>query len=122
MARMLEQKVKEQCPSARLDLSSSFFVGDAGYKRGVDGPHPDGRPADDFGNSDRHFAENAGIAFHEPTDFFGWREFEFYNFSNVSQLRRFVELLQGEIIRLRSEGHNDLADDYQHIIDEAGPF
>lgn len=43
----------------RVDLSSSFYVGDAA-----------GRPGDNVGNSDRAFAEAVGVRFATETSFF----------------------------------------------------
>jgi HAD superfamily hydrolase (TIGR01662 family) len=64
-----------------IDMERSFMVGDASYARAVEGTatragkkadvRPDGTLGEDFSNSDRLFAENAGNAFHEARHFFG---------------------------------------------------
>jgi D-glycero-D-manno-heptose 1,7-bisphosphate phosphatase len=79
-----------------VDWGQSFMIGDAGYKQNVDGPHPDGRPADDFSNSDRLMAENVGIPFTEPTDAFGWREFETYNIHSQAELVELLDAMEAE--------------------------
>ena len=55
---------------AAIDWDRSFMVGDSAYKKSE--TRPDGRPGFDFSNSDRLFADNLEIPFHEPQDFFGW--------------------------------------------------
>lgn len=70
MALRLESILKEK--GLTLDWQNSFMVGDSAYKKNKD-IRPDGKPGTHFSNSDRLFAENLGIAFYEPTDFFGWR-------------------------------------------------
>ena len=67
-----------------------------GYKQGVDGPSPDGRPADDFSNSDRGLAENLAIPFHEPTDYFGWRAWETYNIHGLDDLEGLLDAMAKE--------------------------
>jgi len=103
MATHLDGLLQSEC-GVSIDLSSSFMVGDAGYKKNVDGPHPDGRPADDFSNSDRGFAENLGIPFFEPTDYFDWRHFGFYNIRYQSQLLGMLSAIAEEIGELESNG------------------
>jgi DNA 3'-phosphatase len=90
MATLLGDALAERC-GRTLDLAGSLMVGDSGWKQGVDGPSPDGRPADDFSNSDRLFAENLGVAFQEPTDAFGWRDFGVYNIARESELLAFLD-------------------------------
>lgn len=92
MAELLDRKLQTKC-GAGIDLAESFMVGDSGYKKAVDGPHPDGRPADDFSNSDRLFAENLGVPFHEPTDFFGWREYDVFNIAKEDELEALLDLI-----------------------------
>ena len=106
MADMLVDKLEEKCGIA-IDWESSFMVGDAGYKRNVDGPHPDGRPADDFSNSDRGFAENLGIPFSEPTDYFGWRQWETFNLRYKNQLLALYDGMEEEIAALEESGDDD---------------
>lgn len=103
MGTELEERLVAKCGTA-VDWDGSFMVGDAGYKKNVDGPHPDGRPADDFSNSDRLFAENLGIDFSEPTDAFGWRAFGFYNIRYQSQLLGVLEAMQTVVDELRASG------------------
>lgn len=105
MATHLEQLLQDEC-SVSVDWTGSRMVGDAGYKKDVDGPHPDGRPADDFSNSDRLFAENLGIPFSEPTDTFGWREFEYYNVRYQSQLVGLLEAIEQVIAELAASGED----------------
>jgi DNA 3'-phosphatase len=95
MPERLDGMLKDKCDRG-IDWEASFMVGDAGYKQGVDGPHPDGRPADDFSNSDRGLAENLGIAFHEPTDYFGWRTWETYNIHDLGDLEGLLEAMSKE--------------------------
>lgn len=103
MATMLDSLLIERC-GAGIDFERSFMVGDSGFKKGVDGPHPDGRPADDFSNSDRLFAENLDIPFHEPTDFFHWKPFEVFNIENEDQLVKFIEAIEARAAELDEEG------------------
>lgn len=58
MATRLERRL-----GAKIDKEHSFMVGDAAYKE-----------HGDFSDSDRKFAENLGIKFHEPHTFFGWNQ------------------------------------------------
>ncbi len=69
------------------------MVGDSAYKKGSDGPSPDGRPADDFSNSDRGFAEKLNIAFYEPTDYFDWRAYNVFNIAKPEELKQFITVL-----------------------------
>jgi hypothetical protein len=85
-------------------MDTAFMVGDSGYKKGVDGPHPDGRPADDFSNSDRLFAENLNVPFHEPTDYFGWREYDVFNIESQKQLEAFLAEIDAQIADLEESG------------------
>lgn len=54
-----------------LDWANSFMVGDAQYKSTDIHPRT-GKPGEDFTNTDRLVAENAGIPPIHPADFFGW--------------------------------------------------
>ncbi|MBI4704295.1 MAG: HAD-IIIA family hydrolase [Deltaproteobacteria bacterium] len=103
MAKHLDQLLGETC-GASVDWPATFMVGDAGYKKGVDGPHPDGRPADDFSNSDRLFAENLGIPFHEPTDYFGWRDCGTFNIHDEGDLLALLVAMEQEIAALEQSG------------------
>jgi len=103
MAELLDDKITSKCGEG-IDLASSFMVGDSGYKKNVDGPHPDGRPADDFSNSDRLFAENLGIPFHEPTDFFAWRDYDVFNIAQPGELTDFLDAIDARAETLRDDG------------------
>jgi DNA 3'-phosphatase len=103
MAELLDEVLNDKC-GVRINYDESFMVGDAGYKKDADGPHPDGRPADDFSNSDRGFAENLGIPFTEPTDYFGWRTWEVYNIHAKSELVAFLDAIDTEIADLEAIG------------------
>jgi DNA 3'-phosphatase len=103
MATKLDSLLLERCGNG-IDFERSFMVGDSGFKKGVDGPHPDGRPADDFSNSDRLFAENLEIPFHEPTDFFGWRTDEVFNIENQGQLDKHLAAIEARAAALREQG------------------
>jgi DNA 3'-phosphatase len=107
MALRLDELLQEKC-GRPLDVEASIMVGDSGYKKGVDGPHPDGRPADDFSNADRGFAENLGVPFHEPTDFFGWKQpWEVFNIATEDELVRFLEAIEEEAARLEESGEDE---------------
>jgi hypothetical protein len=76
-----------------------MMIGDAGYKEGEDGNHPwNDRPADDFSNSDRGFAETVGIPFYEPAqqEAFGWDHFGVYNLHNKQELLDFYDAIEAE--------------------------
>jgi DNA 3'-phosphatase len=106
MATKLDELLLAKC-GAGIDFDASFMVGDSGYKKNVDGPHPDGRPADDFSNADRFFAQNAGIPFHEPTDYFDWRAFEIYNIHKVADITALYAAMEAEAQRLDESGEDD---------------
>lgn len=102
MAQQVIDAVKAKCQKD-VDLEASLMVGDSGYLRGSDGPHPDGRPADDFSNADRGFAEklfkglpNAPNQFFEPTDYFGWKAFRVYNIENAGELEDFYLTIEAQ--------------------------
>ncbi len=106
MADGLDDALEDKCGFG-IDWESSFMVGDAGYKKDVDGPHPDGRPADDFSNSDRLFAEALGIPFSEPADYFGWAHYDAHNIRYESQLLGVIEAMQSELAELQTSGDDD---------------
>lgn len=108
MATLLDDKIETKCGEG-IDFSKSFMVGDSGYKKAVDGPHPDGRPADDFSNTDRLFAENLGIPFHEPTDFFHWRDYGVFNIAKPEELMDFLDAIDARAAELRADGDEDEA-------------
>jgi DNA 3'-phosphatase len=105
MATRLDGLLVAAC-GAGVDLGQSLMIGDFGYKVGVDGPSPDGRPADDYSNTDRLFAENLGVAFFEPTDAFDWRAFSVYNIGSVADLRAFLDAIEAEAVRLDGTGED----------------
>jgi|CXWL01.1.fsa_nt_gi DNA 3'-phosphatase len=96
MALRLEKALQDKFgPNVRIDKANSIMVGDSAYKKAnKKGPgdiRPDGAPGTHFANSDRLFAENYGIAFVEPTDFFGWRRFGIDVFTRAKQVREFLK-------------------------------
>lgn len=103
MAEELGRVLDETC-HAKLDVAHSRMTGDSGYQQGVDGPHPDGRPADDFSNADRLFAENLGVPFAEPTDAFGWRKLGVFNVLGENELVGFLARIDEEAARARAAG------------------
>jgi DNA 3'-phosphatase len=108
MALELDRLLIERC-GAGIDFERSFMIGDSGFKKGEDGPHPDGRPADDFSNSDRLFAENLDIPFEEPTDRFDWRAFEVFNIAKQAELESFLDAIEKRAKLLEAAGETDKA-------------
>lgn len=116
MATRLDGLLREKCGQG-IDLTKSFVVGDSGYKRGQDGPHPDGRPADDSSNVDRGFAKNlltpdvepSSKFFQEPTDYFGWRDFGVFNLETQGELEDFMKTIETRAAVLRAEGGEGVA-------------
>ena len=102
MATRLDELLVEKC-GMPIDIGGSMMIGDSGYKKGTDGPHPDGRAADDFSNSDRLFAENLGVEFHEPTDYFGWKSWKVYNIASEAELVAFLEKIEAKAEDLEEE-------------------
>ena len=74
---------------AAIDKSASLMVGDSSYK--PSDQRPDGTPGARFSNSDRFFAINNAIDFHEPGDFFAWREIGVSDFDNKDQRQKFLD-------------------------------
>ncbi|HEY5933917.1 MAG TPA: HAD-IIIA family hydrolase [Kofleriaceae bacterium] len=103
MAELLDSKLETKC-GVGFDRATSFMVGDSGYKKGVDGPHPDGRPADDFSNSDRLFAKNLGVDFHEPTDYFRWRDYDVFNIASQAELIGLLDAIEARAAELADMG------------------
>lgn len=95
MASRLDEALRVKC-GVGIDMAASQMIGDSGYKKGADGPHPDGRPADDFSNADRLFAENLSIPFQEPTDAFGWKPLGVYNLLGENELIAFLDAMEAE--------------------------
>lgn len=106
MADGLDDALEGKCGFG-VDWETSFMVGDAGYKKDVDGPHPDGRPADDFSNSDRLFAEALEIPFSEPADYFGWADYGFHNIRYESQFLGVIDGMQAELAELETSGDDE---------------
>jgi DNA 3'-phosphatase len=86
MARRLEAALAER--DLKIDWRHSFMVGDAAYVKSD--RRPDGSPGTHFANSDRLFAENLGIEFFEPTDFFGWRCHGIDVFHKAAEVRAYL--------------------------------
>jgi len=88
MADRLELNLKAQFgDDVVIDKEASFMCGDSAYKK--TDTRPDGRPGFNFSNSDRKFAINAGLVFHEPQDFFGWKELGSEHMPNREALNEF---------------------------------
>jgi len=91
MAKRLEEKLRENFDSsAFIDKTKSLMVGDSAYVMAKKGKpaelRPDGRPGFNLSNSDRLFAVNEGVAFYEPQDFFGWKQFGVESLDTQEQL------------------------------------
>jgi len=106
MADGLADRLEDKCGFG-IDWDGSFMVGDAGYKKNVDGPHPDGRPADDFSNSDRLFAEALEIPFSEPADYFGWAHYDVHNLRYESELFAIIDAMEAELDELTTSGEDE---------------
>lgn len=93
MGERLEEILKNK--GLKLDKANSLMVGDSAYiqanpKKGIQAEtRPDGRPGFNFSNSDRLFAQNYGIAFKEPQDFFGWLEHGVEKIDKAADLAKF---------------------------------
>ncbi len=103
MAEHLDALLQEKCDRG-IDFAGSFMIGDAGYKQNE--VHPDGRPGDDFSNSDRLFAENLGIPFTEPHAFFGWSQWGKYNIHDQDDLLELLDAIDAEIAALAESGED----------------
>lgn len=95
MAERLETLLRARHGSGVfIDKARSFMVGDSAYKKAKKGKpadkRPDGGDGTHFSNSDRLFAENYGIAFHEPAEFFGWRRYGVDVFTKRRQVQKFL--------------------------------
>ncbi|MBI2892738.1 MAG: HAD-IIIA family hydrolase [Deltaproteobacteria bacterium] len=99
MGARLDGMLTTRC-GAGVDLARSLMIGDSAYKKNVDGPSPDGRPADDFSSSDRLFAQSFGVWFAEPLDAFGWRAFGVTNIATEAELYAFVDAIEAEALRM----------------------
>jgi histidinol phosphatase-like enzyme len=72
-------------PGVKIDRASSLMVGDAAYLENE--LRPDGRFGFDTANFDRRFAENNGLQFREPQDFFGWKRDRIRNVKELEEYR-----------------------------------
>ncbi|MGZ3694557.1 MAG: hypothetical protein ACXWQO_10280 [Bdellovibrionota bacterium] len=97
MFERLEKNIREKFGADySIDRDSSFMVGDAAYIRPTPGVSPgelkpDGTHGVDTSNFDRKFAENSGIRFYEPQEFFSWEKNGITRFNNLSDLRKYTE-------------------------------
>jgi hypothetical protein len=80
-------------PWATIDKQASLMVGDSAWSS--KDTRPDGKPGTHFSNSDRLFAANVGVAFHEPAQFFGWQALGIEGFDNHDALVRFEDQNKG---------------------------
>ena len=93
MAKRLGETIEREL-GRTVDWANSFMVGDSGWKKGKD-QEPDGKPGEDFSNSDRLFAENlnkafGGVPFFHPRDYFGWTAHGIRNFPDYKSLQDFL--------------------------------
>ena len=89
MALRLEHELTRRYgPRATIDKANSLMVGDSAWAKGKS--RPDGSPGTHFSDADRLFAENLGVRFEEPTDFFGWRRHGIDVFTTKAQVERFL--------------------------------
>ncbi|MFC2074838.1 HAD-IIIA family hydrolase [Bdellovibrionota bacterium] len=95
MGKALQRNIRQACKNnkIKIDLESSFMVGDSAYKNS------------DHSSSDRKFAENFGIKFFEPKDFFGWIEFGVKDVNHdddkpKQKLNYFLEKIEEKISKL----------------------
>lgn len=90
MLERVEQKLQEKFGAAvKVDRANSFMCGDSAYTSKE--TMPDGRPGSDFSNSDRLVAENFGIRFVDPADFFQWRKYGYDRIHKKAQIDEFFE-------------------------------
>jgi DNA 3'-phosphatase len=108
MGTRLDGLLQTYCHGPGIDLHRSMMIGDSAYKKNVDPPSPDGRPADDFSNADRLFAVGLGIPFEEPTDAFGWRAYEVYNIAIQGELIAMLDAMSTEAQHLEETGREPL--------------
>ncbi len=88
MALSLETFLKETFGDhAVIDKKHSFMVGDSAYTRRE--IEPDGERGDDHSDADRLFAQNLGVSFQDPADFFGWRTLGVDGFRDIRALEAF---------------------------------
>jgi DNA 3'-phosphatase len=91
MADRLQTLLKSHLgDEADIDLTTSIMVGDSAYKRGHD-TRPDGGAGTNFSNSDRKFAEAAGVTFVEPDEAFGWDRYDVPQFDDHNHLDSFFD-------------------------------
>lgn len=83
-----------------IDKDASLMIGDSSYK--PSDTRPDGTAGTRFSNSDRKFAENAGIDFHEPGEFFGWTDYGVSDFDKFDQRNAFLD--QFDVGKIQAAG------------------
>ncbi len=91
MGDVLNESLKKM--NLSIDWRKSFMVGDSLYKKGKD-LTPDGKAGIHFSNSDRKFAENLGVPFHDPADYFGWREHGVDIFNHHKQVTKYIKKMK----------------------------
>ena len=88
MGERLESVIKAQLGAGySMDKARSFMVGDSSYTDKQ--TRPDGRKGFSFSDSDRLFAANYGIPFHEPQTFFGWDKYGVEEFERKADVDAF---------------------------------
>jgi D-glycero-D-manno-heptose 1,7-bisphosphate phosphatase len=101
MALKLEETLKRIFgPKTEIDKVQSFMVGDSAFKKLDNKSSADLKmdfgsltlvPGQHFSNADRLFAQNYGIHFYEPTDFFGWRKYGIDVLGNTQDVDKFLQ-------------------------------
>jgi D-glycero-D-manno-heptose 1,7-bisphosphate phosphatase len=101
MAQALEESLKRTYGvKFHIDKTQSFMVGDSAFKK-ADNKSPADYKMDfskltivqgqHFSNADRMFAQNYGVHFYEPTDFFGWRKYGIDVLTDNTQVDLFLQ-------------------------------
>lgn len=102
-----------------LDKENSFMVGDAGYTP-LD-VTPEGTPGMDFSNSDRLFAENYGIEYRPPEQFFEWNRFGFSQaYQNTGDANKALDAVSEEVDERLAHSPDYLL--YKHVLGHLGPI
>lgn len=87
MAMKLEQALAEL--GYTIDKEASFMAGDSLFKKKAGDIKPNGEAGIQFSNSDRCFAQNYGIRYFDPADFFGWLSYVFPGRADVGGIDLF---------------------------------
>lgn len=87
MERLEAELKKKYGPQVQIDRVNSFMCGDSAFAK--TDTRPDGLPGTDFSNADRRVAENFGIRFVDPADFFGWRKYGYERFTSKADVDKF---------------------------------